>query len=50
MNFEQTIQMTSEWYKAYYADEENSILEITKKQIAQYTHLAKQKNIKWATI
>jgi CDP-glucose 4,6-dehydratase len=50
MNFEQTIQMTSEWYKAYYANEEISILEITKKQIAHYTHLAKQKNIKWATI
>jgi CDP-glucose 4,6-dehydratase len=50
MNFEQTIQMTSEWYKAYYANEEHSILEITKKQIAHYTHLAKQKNIRWATI
>jgi CDP-glucose 4,6-dehydratase len=50
MNFEQTIQMTSEWYKSYYSNEENSILEITKKQIAHYTYLAKQKNIKWATI
>lgn len=48
MNFEQTIRMTVEWYKAYYTNGGDSILEITKQQIAHYINLAKQKDLKWA--
>lgn len=48
MNFEQTIRMTVEWYKAFYTNGGDSILEITKQQIGHYINLAKQKDLKWA--
>lgn len=48
MDFEQTIRMTAEWYKAFYTNTGVSILDTTKAQIAQYISIAKQKNLKWA--
>jgi len=48
MNFEQTISMTVEWYKAFYENTDDSILDTTRQQIAQYIDFAKQKNLKWA--
>lgn len=48
MDFEKTVQMTAEWYKAYYANENSSILNVTRAQINEYMELARQKNIQWA--
>jgi CDP-glucose 4,6-dehydratase len=48
MDFEKTVQMTAEWYKAYYTNEGSSILNVTQAQINDYMQLARQKNIQWA--
>ena len=48
MDFEQTIQMTAEWYKSYYMHRDKSIIDKSKQQISEYINLAKQKNLKWA--
>jgi CDP-glucose 4,6-dehydratase len=39
MDFEDTVRMTSEWYKSFYLGKDN-MAEITKSQIAEYTRLA----------
>ena len=48
MDFDQTIRMTAEWYKAFYTTKGASILDTTKRQITEYISLAKHKNLKWA--
>lgn len=47
MDFDQTIRMTTEWYKSFY-DVKRPIIEVTREQINKYTEIARQKNIKWA--
>jgi CDP-glucose 4,6-dehydratase len=47
LDFERTVRMTAEWYKAFYQNEAN-IGAITKSQIQNYTALAKEKQILWA--
>jgi hypothetical protein len=47
MNFEETVKMTAEWYKAYYQRSSN-MFDLTRSQINQYTLLAKKEGIGWA--
>jgi len=48
LNFEQTIRMTVEWYKAFYENEHSSMYNYTIEQISEYMKIAKSKNILWA--
>jgi CDP-glucose 4,6-dehydratase len=45
--FEETVQLTAEWYKAYYL-ENGDMYAVTSKQIKQFQDLAIDKNISWA--
>tara|TARA_B100001248_G_C27380982_1_gene456930 strand:- start:706 stop:1815 length:1110 start_codon:yes stop_codon:yes gene_type:complete len=47
MNFEDTVNMTSEWYKAFY-NSEDKIEEITNNQISDYILMAKKSGLAWA--
>lgn len=47
MGFEDTVRMTSEWYKAYY-QQPSRISEITHSQINAYTTIAKREGLIWA--
>lgn len=48
MGFEETVQLTAEWYKAYY-DDPKEIINKTIEQIAKYQEFAKLKGLEWAT-
>jgi len=48
MQFEETVRMTVEWYKAYYQNPQYSMYEFTIRQIEEYTALAQQRSISWA--
>ncbi len=43
LNFEETIKMTAEWYKAYYSSE--NMFELTKSQINRYSKLLNERGI-----
>ena len=47
MNFEDTVRMTAEWYRAYY-QKSTKIGIFTNMQIAAYTAIAKQHGLMWA--
>ena len=47
MGFEDTVRMTSEWYKAYYQKPEQ-IAEVTRLQISAYTEIARSEGLAWA--
>lgn len=47
LDFAQTLDFTAQWYSAYYAGNHNMLTETTK-QIAQYTAIAREKEILWA--
>lgn len=47
MGFEDTVRMTSEWYKAYYQNPEK-IVEVTRSQISAYSDIARNKGLAWA--
>lgn len=47
MDFEETIQMTVDWYKTYYKTPD-IIFDLTISQIEQYCSLAKDKKLFWA--
>jgi CDP-glucose 4,6-dehydratase len=47
MGFEDTVRMTSEWFRAYYQQPER-IAATTAEQIAAYTKIANQKGMAWA--
>jgi hypothetical protein len=47
MGFEDTVQMTAEWYRAFY-QQDSQILATTNAQIASYTEIAKAKGLAWA--
>jgi len=49
LNFEQTVRMTIQWYKAFYEGVEVPIHDFTSSQISEYTELANSKNISWAS-
>ncbi len=48
MQFEQTVQMTVEWYKYYYQNQNQSMLSFSMQQIKDYTKLATNKQLQWA--
>lgn len=47
MDFNDTVRMTAEWYRAYYQQPEQ-IKAITETQIAAYTVIAKKHGLEWA--
>lgn len=47
MGFEDTVQMTAEWYKTYYENPE-LILKVTENQIHSYTKIAARNGLAWA--
>jgi CDP-glucose 4,6-dehydratase len=48
LRFEQTVEMTVEWYKEFYENEQNSMLNFTMSQIEQYTKFARDLKMTWA--
>ncbi|MDC0430006.1 CDP-glucose 4,6-dehydratase [Candidatus Thioglobus sp.] len=49
LQFEETVKMTVEWYKAYYQSPNQSMYDFTIDQIEAYTKAAKLNNIGWAS-
>lgn len=47
MKFEDTVRMTSEWYRDFY-DKSDQIYSTTARQIAEYTDIAKRAGVAWA--
>jgi CDP-glucose 4,6-dehydratase len=47
MRFEKTVQLTAEWYQAFYMSTEQ-IFNLTNRQIDQYTQLAQEIGLEWA--
>ena len=47
MNFEQTVKMTTDWYRSFYEDPLR-IRALTETQIQHYTTIAQQGHIEWA--
>jgi CDP-glucose 4,6-dehydratase len=47
MDFEDTVRMTAEWYRAFYKLPA-SIADTTDQQIADYMAIAKQQGLAWA--
>lgn len=48
LQFEETVRMTVEWYKAYYQNPEASMYDFTIGQIEEYTKLARYRQMNWA--
>jgi len=48
LQFEETVEMTVEWYKEYYQNPERSMYDFTISQIEAYTKAARLNNISWA--
>ena len=48
MSFQETVKMTTEWYKTFYQGD-SSIYDFTINQIKEYTILAQSRNIPWAS-
>lgn len=49
LQFEETVRMTVQWYKAFYENDADSLYDFTMAQIVEYTQLAKEREIKWAS-
>jgi len=49
MEFEETVKMTVDWYKAYYEGEKEAMWEFSSRQIDEFTRLAESKRRSWAT-
>lgn len=47
LEFEETVRFTAEWYKSFY-DNPLNILEVSLKQIKEYSSIASQKGLLWA--
>ena len=47
LQFEETVRLTVEWYKAFYEQKPQSMFEFSILQIAEYTQLAKQRQLPW---
>lgn len=48
LDFEKTIRMTVEWYKAYYENQNNSMYDMIVDQIKEYRELAQNNGQEWA--
>ncbi len=46
--FQETVQMTVDWYKHYYQNIDISVYDFTMLQIEKYTELAKNRQMSWA--
>ena len=46
LTFDETIQMTSDWYKYFY-EKSHDMSEITVKQIRNYMNLASERDLEW---
>jgi len=49
LNFEETVRMTIEWYKAFYEGDERLMYDFTLSQINEYSKIAKNRNQFWTT-
>ena len=49
LQFDETIQMTVEWYKTYYQNKDQSMFDFTINQIQKYTKLANSRGLTWAS-
>ena len=47
MQFDETVKMTAEWYRAYY-QEPKKIIELTNQQILEYMKVAQKMKLSWA--
>lgn len=47
LEFERTVRMTVEWYKAFYEHEQASMREFTLGQIEQYSRVAEEQGLSW---
>ena len=48
LEFGETVQLTSEWYRAYYSAPEKSMFGTTMRQLSTYVESAKSRGIPWA--
>ena len=48
LEFRETVQLTSEWYRAYYAAPDKSMFGTTMRQLLSYIESAKSRGIPWA--
>lgn len=48
LNFEETMQMTAEWYRSFEMENAPAVL-LTERQIAKYQSLARERGLEWAT-
>ena len=49
MDFKETVSMTVKWYKNFYENKEPNMYDYSLKQIRDYTVLARDKELEWAT-
>jgi CDP-glucose 4,6-dehydratase len=49
LEFKETVRMTVEWYKHFYQNSSQSMYNFTMSQIEDYTQLAKERKLHWAT-
>ena len=47
LQFEETVRMTVQWYKAFYEHDVDSMYDFTMTQITEYTQLAQERGIGW---
>ncbi|MDB3990746.1 CDP-glucose 4,6-dehydratase [Gammaproteobacteria bacterium] len=48
MNFEQTIKMTTDWYKEFYTGDRSNMYQFTLNQIDEYQKIAEKLEINWS--
>ena len=48
LTFEETVKMTSEWYKNYYNSADKEMYDFTTMQIDEYKCLAQKRGLFWA--
>ena len=48
LEFEETVRLTTDWYKAYYESGQRDMAEITRSQIRRYVDSAGQRGLSWA--
>ncbi|GJL81761.1 MAG: CDP-glucose 4,6-dehydratase [marine bacterium B5-7] len=48
LEFDETIEMTANWYRAFYSRDHQSIVDTSREQIQSYCNLARQRGSSWA--
>lgn len=49
LNFEQTVNLTAEWYKDFYLNHKKEMANFSSEQIEQYIAIAKNRKLSWVT-